>query len=253
MRTEKDIAYGKYEQCLLDAYLPQSDAFTTILHFHGGGLVCGDKTDESVVEFGKAVLKEGYAFISANYRMYQPHGAKYPDFLEDAAQAVAFVKKNYADKLGNGKLLVFGQSAGAWLAAMLCMDKQWLAGVGIDAEKIDGWLIDSAQMTSHFHLIEYETGENPWLQRIDKYAPMYYIGEGVKVSPMFITFYEQDMACRVEQNQLFVKALKFFYPQADITATLLPGAHCHGTVVREADGQFAFLTLALPWMKERGL
>ena len=250
MRTEKEVKFNEY--CALDAYLPQADGFTTVVYFHGGGLVEGDKADANNIDFASAFVDAGYAFISANYRMY-PQGGKYPDFLEDAAQAVAFAKENYADKLGNGKILICGQSAGAWLASMLCMDKQWLAGVGIDAEKIDGWLIDSAQMTSHFHLIEYETGENPWLQRIDKYAPMYYIGEGVKVSPMFITFYEQDMACRVEQNQLFVKALKFFYPQADITATLLPGAHCHGTVVREADGQFAFLTLALPWMKERGL
>ena len=250
MRTEKEVKFNEY--CTLDAYLPQADGFTTVVYFHGGGLVEGDKADANNIDFASAFVDAGYAFISANYRM-SPQGGKYPDFLEDAAQAVAFAKKNYADKLGNGKILISGQSAGAWLASMLCMDKQWLAGVGIDAEKIDGWLIDSSQMTSHFHLLEYEVGENPWVQRIDKYAPMYYIGEGVKVSPMFITFYEQDIACRVEQNQLFVKALKFFYPQADVTATLLPGSHCHGTVVREADGQFAFLTLALPWMKERGL
>ena len=252
MRIEKDVLYGKYEQCLLDAYLPQTDGFTTVVYFHGGGLVEGDKADQNNLELAEAFVKEGYAFVSANYRMYT-HGAKYPAFLEDAAQAVAYVKEQYADKLGNGKLLISGQSAGAWLSSMLCMDKQWLANVGIDAEKIDGWLIDSAQMTSHFHLLEYESGENPWVQRIDKYAPIYYVGEGVKVSPMFITFYERDMLCRVEQNQMFINALKFFNREADVTGHLLPGGHCHGTVYKDEDGQFAFLKLALPWMKERGL
>lgn len=252
MRVEKDIAYGEYEQCVLDAYLPPVDGFATVVYFHGGGLVCGDKADENNVDFAKAFVDAGYAFISVNYRMYT-HDAKYPDFLEDAAQAVAFVKKHYADKLGNGKLMVSGQSAGAWLASMLCMDKQWLNGVGVDAESIDAWLIDSAQMTSHFHLIEFENKEEPWVQRIDKYAPLYYVQPGVKVSPMFITFYENDMLCRVEQNQLFIKALKYFYPEADIKGVLLPGSHCHGTIHREEDGQFAFLTHLLPWLQERGL
>ena len=252
MRTEKNVLYAEREHCVLDVYLPETDGFTTIVYFHGGGLVEGDKADKNNLELAEAFVEAGYAFVSANYRMYT-HGAKYPDFLVDAAQAVAFVKENYAGKMGNGKLLVSGQSAGAWLAAMLCMDKQWLAGVGIDAGKIDGWLIDSAQMTSHFHLLEYENGENPWVQRIDKYAPVYYIGEGVKVSPMFITFYEKDMLCRVEQNQMFIHALKFFNPQADVTGYLLPGGHCHGTVYKDEDGQFAFLKIALPWLKERSL
>jgi acetyl esterase/lipase len=247
------ISNVKYnENCALDAYLPPADGFTTVLYFHGGGLVSGDKADKNNVELAKSFVQAGYAFVSANYRMYTD-GAKYPAFLEDAADAVAFVKKNYADKLGNGKLLISGQSAGAWISAMLCMDKQWLAKVGIDAERIDAWLLDSAQMTSHFHLIEYETGENPWVQRIDKYAPVYYIGPGVKVSPMYITFYEKDMLCRKEQNQLFINALKYFYPEADIKWVLLHGTHCHGTTHREADGQFAFITHLLPWLKERGL
>ena len=252
MRIDKDILYGKQEQCLLDAYLPPSNGFTTVVYFHGGGLVEGDKADQNNVELAEAFVKEGYAFVSANYRMYT-HGAKYPAFLEDAAQAVAYVKENYANKLGNGKLLISGQSAGAWISAMLCMDKQWLAGVGMDAERIDGWLIDSAQMTSHFHLLEFEEKVNPWVQRIDKYAPIYYVGEGVKVSPMFITFYEKDMLCRVEQNQMFINALKFFNREVDVTGYLLPGEHCHGTVYKDEDGQFAFLKLALPWLKEREL
>jgi hypothetical protein len=61
------------------------------------------------------------------------------------------------------------------------------------------------------------------------------------------------MLCRVEQNQMFINALKFFNREADVTGHLLPGEHCHGTVFKDEDGQFAFLKLALPWMKERGL
>ena len=155
--------------------------------------------------------------------------------------------------LGNGKLIISGQSAGAWIASMLCVDKQWLAAVGIDAEEIDAWLIDSAQMSSHFRLLEMEEKITPWLQRIDKYAPLYYIDQGVKVSPMFITYYEKDMLCRVEQNEMFIKALKFFDREADVTGYLLHGGHCHGTSQKDEDGQYEFLKKAVPWMKERGL
>lgn len=250
MRIEEDVLYGKREKCVLDAYLPPMDGFTTVVYFHGGGLVSGDKADEVTTAFAYAFAEAGYGFLSVNYRMYTD-GAKFPDFLEDGAQAVAFAKKNYAETFGNGKLIVCGQSAGAWMATMLCLDKRYLANVGIDAEEIDAWLIDSAQMTSHFNVLNRETGVNPWVQRIDEYAPLYYIGEGTKVSPMFLTFYEQDMLCRVEQNQLFLKALLHFYPQADVTGVLLPGTHCRGTVQKEEDGQYAFLTHVLPWLRQR--
>jgi len=250
MRKFSGVKYN--ENCALDAYLPLSDGFTTVVYFHGGGLVSGDKADESTLGFGSAFVEAGYAFISANYRMYTD-GAKFPDFLEDGAEAVAFAKKNYAEKYGNGKLIVCGQSAGAWMAAMLSLDKRYLADAGVDAEKIDAWLFDSAQMTSHFNVLNRETGENRWAQRIDKYAPLYYIGEGVKVSPTFITFYEKDMPCRAEQNQLFYKALLHFYPQADVKTVLLAGEHCHGTSQKDEDGQYEFLKHALPWLKERSL
>ena len=250
MREQENVLYN--ENCALDAYLPLTDRFTTIVYFHGGGMVEGDKADEPTKAFAEAVVKEGYAFISANYRMYTD-GAKFPDFLQDAAQAVAYAKENYANKLGNGKLIISGQSAGAWIASMLCVDKQWLAAVGIDAEEIDAWLIDSAQMSSHFRLLEMEEKITPWVQRIDKYAPLYYIDQGVKVSPMFITYYEKDMLCRAEQNEMFIKALKFFDREADVTGYLLHGGHCHGTSQKDEDGQYEFLKKAVTWMKERGL
>ncbi|MBP3422475.1 MAG: alpha/beta hydrolase [Clostridia bacterium] len=248
MRKEENVFYN--ENCAFDAYLPPTNGFSTILYFHGGGFESGDKADETQVELAKSFARLGYGFISANYRMY-PSGARFPDFLEDGADAVAFVKKNYCDKLGNGKLYLFGQSAGAWLATMLCVDKQYLAKVGVDGEKIDGWLIDSAQMTSHFNMLKIEGEGNPWAQRIDKFAPIYYVNEGTKFTSMFLTFYEKDMPCRPEQNMLFYKAVLHFNPKADIEYMQLAGTHCRGTSIKDDDGEFAFVKAALPWLKKR--
>ena len=104
MRLEKDVVYGQYKQCVLDAHLPQSNGFTTIVYFHGGGLVEGDKADKNNLELAEALVKEGYAFVSANYRMYI-HDGKYPDFLVDAAQAVAFVKETMRTSWATAKCL----------------------------------------------------------------------------------------------------------------------------------------------------
>ena len=66
----------------------------------------------------------GYAFVSADYRIYP--NAKFPEFILDAAKAVSFVKENLQDWGGNGDIIVSGQSAGAWLSLILCMDKRYL-------------------------------------------------------------------------------------------------------------------------------
>ena len=43
MRIYKDIAYGEHEKQKYDMYLPDTNEFFTIVYFHGGGLVEGNK------------------------------------------------------------------------------------------------------------------------------------------------------------------------------------------------------------------
>ena len=70
------------------------------------------------------ITDAGYAFASVEYRMYPT--AKFPDYLEDCASATAFVKAFVQEKGGNGEMVLSGQSAGAWLSLMLCMDRKYL-------------------------------------------------------------------------------------------------------------------------------
>ena len=241
MQELLNIQYNEF--CALDAYLPATKAFPTIVHFHGGGLVSGDKADENHVEIAKRFVQEGYGFISVNYRMYPQ--AKFPQYLEDAAQAIAWVKTHIQEHGGNGEVYVSGQSAGAWIAMMLCLNKAYLEAVETSPLAIKGWIIDSAQMTSHFNVLKYETGCNPSLQRIDEYAPLYYVDENTRFTKMLIIFYEKDMPCRPEQNMLLIAALKNFNGSADIEYAQLSGGHCHGSSHKDDDGEYAFVKEAL--------
>ena len=85
MRTIPDVCYSEKTKQCLDIYLPESNEFSVLLYFHGGGLKAGDKAKEKV--FYEYMVSQGIAVVSANYRMYPT--AKYPDFIVDAANAVA--------------------------------------------------------------------------------------------------------------------------------------------------------------------
>ena len=95
MRTLSDICYNQNTQQCLDVHLPACDEFPVFLYFHGGGLETGDKSKQKILF--EYMVSHGVAVVSANYRMYPD--AKYPDFLVDAADAVAWVFENIGNLL----------------------------------------------------------------------------------------------------------------------------------------------------------
>src|SRR5215475_7990098 len=61
--------------------------------------------------------------------------ARFPMFVEDAAQAVRFARTSAAQWGGDpSRLVLMGHSAGAYIAAMLSFDPQWLEQVGLDSQ-----------------------------------------------------------------------------------------------------------------------
>ena len=247
MRVIKNVQYGVFPDNQLDLYLPQDTGFDTIVYFHGGGIESGDKADKSYQDIAQDFVKKGYGFVSVNYRMYST-GARFPQFLEDAALSVAWIKAHIKE-YGGGDFYVSGQSAGAWISMMLCLDEKYLQTVGVSPLEVKGWMIDSAQMTAHFNVLKYELGCNPNLQRINEYAPLYYLDENTKFNRMLILFYEKDMPCRVEQNMLFIKAAQTLCPANDLQYKMLKGTHCQGSISRGEDGEYAYVTETLAWLK----
>ena len=70
------------KRCKLDFYYPKRGlAYPTVVWFHGGGLRSGNKS------IPKQLKNRGVAVVAPNYRLFPK--AKCPDYVEDAAAAVA--------------------------------------------------------------------------------------------------------------------------------------------------------------------
>ena len=243
MKSVKNINY--FKDLYMDSFFPDKEEFYTIIHFHGGGLVEGDKGDTH--DLCEHFAKQGFAVFTANYGLMPNH--KFPEYLYDAAQAVKYVIDNVS-KYGKSKgFIVSGQSAGAWLTLMLCLNNEYLKSVGIDNKSIIGWISDSAQTTTHFHILEIERELDPWLQRIDECAPIFYINNDTSFSHVLLTVYENDMPNRIEQNKLLVSTVKNFNNSLDVELHILKGNHCHGSCKKDDDNEYELVKVVKEWSK----
>ena len=224
MKMIKDIIYGTQdsESQVLDLYLPEAEAADVLFYFHGGGLENGNKSGgirfEQLVNAGKAV-------ISANYRMYPK--AVFPEFLEDAAAVVNWAKENLSNYIKINHLFVSGSSAGAYITAMLAYDSKYLGTYGIQTTDISGYIIDSAQMTTHFNVLR-ERGIHTQRIIVDEAAPVYHISENTVFPNAMIVVSDNDMPCRLEQNLMFMRTAKIFgCPEEKMVYKLMKGfSHC---------------------------
>ena len=246
MKTFFDLTY--YKNCKLDIYLPDSFSPTkTIVYVHGGGLVEGDKRDEHKERFGKAFTSEGYAFVSVDYNLYP--NAKWPSYIEEVAQSIKFLEDNLAKYNLGRDIYISGSSAGSYIIMMLCLDKHYLKDAGVDYKMIKGWISDDGQMTDHFNVQEIELKMDPWIQRITKLAPLYYLDNNIDISRLLLLYYDNDLPMRKEQNLLFYETLKHFKPYADVEIMELHGTHCEGTCKPESDETYRFVKIILDWLK----
>ena len=49
--------------------------------------------------------------------------------------------------------------------------------IGVDSSKINGWFLESGQMTDHFHVIEFEEHLDPKIEKITRFSPIFFINE----------------------------------------------------------------------------
>lgn len=235
MKYIPNLEYKK--NLYLDLFLPDEECFSLIIHFHGGGLVEGDKGD--TYEFVKHLVNKGYGVATANYSLLPDH--KYPSFILDAADAVKYVK-DYVSKLAKIKeLIISGQSAGAYLTLMLCFDHHYLLNVGIDPKEISLFISDSAQPTTHFNILKYERNLPSDLVMVDETAPIYYVSKKTSKSRLLLIAYDNDIPHRMEENKSLYQKIKESNPNAPVTLKILPGYHCHGSSELDSDGEYAVI------------
>jgi acetyl esterase/lipase len=116
-RPRKGIRYGQRPRHLLDVYQPTIHGPSpVIVFFYGGGWEEGERGDYFFV--GSALAARGFTVVIPDYRVFPE--VRFPDFIDDAAEAM---------------LIVMGHSAGAHIAAMLAFDRKRLAKVGLVASR----------------------------------------------------------------------------------------------------------------------
>ena len=92
---------------------------TTILYFHGGGLIYGTRNDFPS-SYLKIFLHAGYDFLALDYPLAPE--SNLDTILEASNELVIFYLENNQSllDLSNENYVLFGRSAGAYLVFMLC-------------------------------------------------------------------------------------------------------------------------------------
>jgi acetyl esterase/lipase len=136
--VKRDIPYADPADKLqlLDVYAPQgAKNLPVVFWIHGGGWQTGDKTKVQVKP--QAFVEKGFVFVSTNYRLLPE--VEMATIVRDVAKAVRWVHDHIADYGGDPeRLLVMGHSAGAQLAALLCIDDRYLKAEGLSLAIVKG-------------------------------------------------------------------------------------------------------------------
>lgn len=206
---KKDIPYVgaaendvyKKERCKLDIYYPADKKnFPTVIWFHGGGLEGGEKG------IPQELKDKGIAIVAPNYRLSPK--AKNPAYIEDAAEAVAWVFKNIASYGGDPEhIYVSGHSAGGYLAMMIGFDKKYMEKYGIDANKIRGLIPVSGQTNTHY-TIRKERGLPNDIPIVDEYAPLNCVRKDMPPTLLISGDRTLEMMARYEENAHLEAVLK---------------------------------------------
>lgn len=221
MLKKENIVYNESGQ-ILDAYYPEGIINSIFIYFHGGGLEGGTKAD--ALQFAEYLTDRGIAVVSSDYRMYP--NAAFPDFIEDSADAVAWVTKNQESFKDCDNIFVCGSSAGGYISMMLCFDTKYLKSRNIAPDKIKGYIHDSGQPTSHFNVLR-EKGLDTRRVIVDEAAPMYFVGLEKEYPQMLFLVADNDMQNRYEQTLLMLSTLKHFnYDENKIKLKVIHGTHC---------------------------
>ena len=138
---QADVAYGGLPRQRLDVYRPLAAApaggWPVVVFFYGGSWNSGERGDYRFL--GEALSARGVLTLVADYRLYPE--VRYPDFVEDSAQAVAFGLDHAAQWGGDPKrVFVMGHSAGGYNAAMVALDARWLAANRHAPQDLAGWI-----------------------------------------------------------------------------------------------------------------
>src|ERR1700726_127116 len=136
--VKRNIPYAEpaHERQVLDVYaLPNAKNLPVVFWVHGGGWQTGDKTSVQIKP--QVFVDKGFVFVSTSYRLLP--GVDMGTIVRDIAKSIHWVHDHIADYGGDPKrLFIMGHSAGAQLAALVCIDDRYLKAEGLSLAIIKG-------------------------------------------------------------------------------------------------------------------
>lgn len=182
--VQSDIAYGPDPRQALDIYTPRGKPpKATVLFIYGGSWTSGSR---SMYRFmGQALAGRGYQTVIADYRLAPAHN--YPAFVEDTAQAFAWVKGNIAAHGGDpSRVILMGHSAGAYNVVMVAIDPVWLAPYGLKPKDALGVLALAGPVV--FNPLKTNSTKAIFQSApdIDKARPIKLVAAGARDAPPFL-------------------------------------------------------------------
>lgn len=128
-----EASYGPNPSHKMDIYVPDGNGSVkkdVIVFFYGGRWQSGKKEDYRFV--GAALARRGFITVIPDFRKYPD--VRFPAFVEDAAKALAWTDDHIAEYGGRrDRIHLAGHSSGAHMAALLTVDKHYLAAEDKDA------------------------------------------------------------------------------------------------------------------------
>ncbi len=139
-KLTSDIPYvaNGHERQVLDIYTSEeaaNESRPVMFWIHGGGWQGGDKSDVALKP--RMLTERGFVFVSTNYRLLPD--VEMDVLIRDVAKSLAWVQRNIAKYGGDPKrIFVGGHSAGAQLAALICIDDRYLKDEGVSFDFLMG-------------------------------------------------------------------------------------------------------------------
>jgi acetyl esterase/lipase len=137
-QVKSNIPYADpaQDRQVLDIYASEgAKDLPVVFWIHGGGWQAGDKTDVQIKP--RVFAERGFVFVSTNYRLLPK--VEMEVLIRDVAKALGWVHKHIAEHGGDPKrIFVMGHSAGAQLAALICIDDRYLKAEGVPFDVLKG-------------------------------------------------------------------------------------------------------------------
>src|SRR5262245_61805235 len=223
-RVTRDIPYATaHERQVVDIYAPDgAKNLPVVFWIHGGGWQTGDRTNVQVKP--QAFVDKGFVFVSTGYRLL-------PDvdmgtIFRDIAKSLRWVHDHVAEHGGDpNRLRVMGHSAGAQLAALMCIDDRYLKAEGLSLGIIKGCvpvdgdtydvpaIIETAENRLRVHGMpmpkwghRLKFGNDPALHR--DYSAVTHVAKGKGIPPFLILHVAEhpDTSAQAERLEVVLKS-----------------------------------------------